>query len=275
METSHIKTYENPEFGKVRTIVDDRGEPWFVGKDVAAILGYERPAKAIQDHVDDEDKDAVPIQDSIGRMQNTPVINESGLYSLILSSKLPTARKFKRWVTRDILPSIRKHGAYMTPETIEKVLTNPDFIIRLATELKDEQKRNQTLRKQNEELELAGKVKDQQIEELRPKATYYDVVLQTKDAIAITKIAKDYGMSGRKLNNILYEHHVQYKQGKIWLLYQEHADKGYTQTKTDIYTDEKGTQHSSIRTCWTQKGRLFIYQLLKESGILPIIEREK
>lgn len=274
METSHIKTYENPEFGKVRTIVDDRGEPWFVGKDVADNLGYQNGSRDINRHVENEDRKKIMIHDG-NQMKETIIINESGLYSLILSSKLPSAKKFKLWVTRDILPSIRKHGAYMTPETIEKVLTNPDFIIRLATELKDEQKRNQTLRKQNEELKLAGKVKDQQIEELRPKATYYDVVLQTKDAIAITKIAKDYGMSGRKLNNILYEHHVQYKQGKIWLLYQEHADKGYTQTKTDIYTDEKGTQHSSIRTCWTQKGRLFIYQLLKESGILPIIERKK
>lgn len=274
METSHIKTYENPEFGKVRTIVDDRGEPWFVGKDVADNLGYQNGSRDINRHVENEDRKKIMIHDG-NQMKETIIINESGLYSLILSSKLPSAKKFKLWVTRDILPSIRKHGAYMTPETIEKVLTNPDFIIRLATELKDEQKRNQTLRKQNEELKLAGKVKDQQIEEFRPKATYYDVVLQTKDAIAITKIAKDYGMSGRKLNNILYEHHVQYKQGKIWLLYQEHADKGYTQTKTDIYTDEKGTQHSSIRTCWTQKGRLFIYQLLKESGILPIIERKK
>ena len=126
METSHIKTYGNPEFGKVRTIVGDHGEPWFVGKDVAIILGYTNPSKALNDHVDDEDKLNNESLSSLGQRGGW-LINESGLYSLILSSKLPTARKFKRWVTSDILPSIRKHGVYMTPETIEKVLTNPDL----------------------------------------------------------------------------------------------------------------------------------------------------
>ena len=101
----------NEEFGEIRTLTIDN-EPWFVGKDVADALGYERSTKAIRDHVDAEDIDVVPIQDSIGRMQNTPLINESGLYSLILSSQLPTAKKFKRWVTSEVLPSIRKHGIY-------------------------------------------------------------------------------------------------------------------------------------------------------------------
>lgn len=108
---NEIQIFNNSEFGEVRTLVVNN-EPYFVGKDVAAALGYERPAKAILDHVDDEDKDEVPIQDSIGRMQNTPIINESGLYSLILSSKLPNAKKFKRWVTNEVLPSIRKNGSY-------------------------------------------------------------------------------------------------------------------------------------------------------------------
>lgn len=106
-----LQKFKNEEFGEIRTL-DKNGVVWFVGKDVASILGYERGAKAIQDHVDDEDKDAVPIQDSIGRKQNTPIINESGLYSLILSSKLPAAKAFKRWVTSEVLPSIRKTGGY-------------------------------------------------------------------------------------------------------------------------------------------------------------------
>lgn len=111
---NELKIFESPDFGKMRTLEID-GEPWFVGKDVAVILGYERPTKAVADHVDEEDRDEVPIQDSIGRMQNTPVINESGLYSLIMSSKLPTAKKFKRWVTSEVLPSIRKTGGYAKP----------------------------------------------------------------------------------------------------------------------------------------------------------------
>ena len=108
---NELMIFNNPEFGQVRTI-EIGNEPWFVGKDVAEALGYERAAKAVQDHVDDDDKDAVPIQDSIGRMQKTPIINESGLYSLILSSKLPTAKAFKHWVTSEVIPSIRKTGSY-------------------------------------------------------------------------------------------------------------------------------------------------------------------
>ena len=139
-----IQIFENPEFGLVRTL-EVNGEPWFVGKDVATILGYERATKAVADHVDTEDKDEVPIQDSIGRMQSTPIINESGLYSLILSSKLPKAKEFKRWVTSEILPGIRKHGAYMTDEALYKAITEPDFLIQLATELKAEKEKRKVL----------------------------------------------------------------------------------------------------------------------------------
>lgn len=110
---NNLQVFKNEQFGEVR-VMERNGEPWFVGKDVAEILGYERSTKAVADHVDPEDRDAVPIQDSIGRMQNTPIINESGLYSLILSSKLPAAKKFKRWVTSEVLPSIRKHGDYIS-----------------------------------------------------------------------------------------------------------------------------------------------------------------
>ena len=152
MENStSIQTFTNEEFGEIR-IVMINAMPWFVGKDAAKALGYERPTKAVNDRVDIEDRDAVPIQDSIGRMQKTPIINESGLYSLILSSKLPTAQKFKRWVTSEVLPSIRKYGAYMTPETIEKVLYNPEFIINLASQLKAEQEKNEVLTKENKAL---------------------------------------------------------------------------------------------------------------------------
>lgn len=106
-----LKVFNNEEFGTIRTVMTNN-EPWFVGKDVATVLGYERATKAIRDHVDEDDVDEIPIQDSIGRMQNTPIINESGLYSLILGSKLPSAKKFKRWVTSEVLPTIRKTGHY-------------------------------------------------------------------------------------------------------------------------------------------------------------------
>ena len=121
------KTFSNNEFGEIR-VLEIENEPWFVGKDVATILGYKDTSDAIKKHVDEEDKGVGEIPTPGGK-QNMKVINESGLYSLILSSKLPNAKKFKRWVTNEVLPSIRKHGAYMTEDTIEKALTSPDFLI--------------------------------------------------------------------------------------------------------------------------------------------------
>lgn len=146
-----ILTFNYENIGNIRTL-DIDGVVWFVGKDVAKLLGYERPTKAVQDHVDKEDINGVPIRDSIGRMQQTPIINESGLYSLILSSKLPDAKKFKRWVTSEVLPAVRKHGAYLTPDKIEEVLLNPDTIIKIATALKEERQKNKELTMVNQVL---------------------------------------------------------------------------------------------------------------------------
>ena len=243
----------NFEGNEVRTIVIDN-EPYFVGKDIAGVLGYKRAAKAIQDHVDIEDKDEVPIQDSIGRLQQTPIINESGLYALIFGSKLDSAKRFKRWVTSEVLPAIRKHGAYATPQTMDDWLNNPDMMIKALEQLKTE--REQRL------------IAEQQVNELQPKATYYDLVLQNKSLLSVSKIAKDYGKSAIWLNNKLHELGIQFKQGDTWLLYQKHADKGYTQSTTHVIDDEK----SRMLTKWTQKGRLFIYELLKDEGVLPLIE---
>lgn len=246
----------NFEGNEVRTIVIEN-EPYFVGKDVAGVLGYKRATKAIQDHVDIEDKDEVPIQDSIGRLQQTPIINESGLYALIFGSKLESAKRFKRWVTSEVLPAIRKHGAYATPRTIDDWLNNPDMMIKALEQLKTE--REQRL------------IAEQQVNELKPKATYYDLVLQNKSLLSVSKIAKDYGKSAIWLNNKLHELGIQFKQGDTWLLYQKHADKGYTQSTTHVIDEEK----SRMLTKWTQKGRLFIYELLKDEGILPLIELEE
>lgn len=135
--------FNNPEFGEIRT-VEVNGEPWFVGKDVATALGYKNPQEAVRNHVDDEEKGVSEILTPGGK-QTVPVINESGLYSLALSSKLPDAKRFKRWITSEVIPSIRKHGAYMTPETLEAAIMNPDIMIRLCTVLKEEQDRRKSL----------------------------------------------------------------------------------------------------------------------------------
>lgn len=245
----------NFENNQVRTLNID-GQPYFVGKDVADILGYSNTRDALNRHVEFEDKkDGVVIHDSIGRQQTPTFINESGLYSLILSSKMPNAKKFKRWVTSEVLPAIVHKGVYMTDDVIEKVIKDPDFIIKLATELKEEKTKRL--------------VAEQQVYELKPKATYYDLVLQNKSLLSVTQIAKDYGKSAKWLNEKLHELGMQYKQGSTWLLYQKYADKGYTQSTTHVIDE----CNAKLLTKWTQAGRLAIYQILKSKNILPLIER--
>ena len=250
-----LKVFENAEFGSVRTTTVN-GEIMFVGKDVAEILGYSNPRKAIIDHIDEEDK-GVTKCDTLGGKQDLTMINESGLYSLILSSKMPNAKKFKHWVTADVLPAIRKTGMYATEELLE----NPDLAIQAFTALKLE-------REKNKKLNTTVKVQEQQIMELQPKASYYDLVLNCPDLLSVTVIAKDYGKSAKWLNNFLKEHKIQFKQGKIWLLYKEYAEQGYTSTKTHTVNGNDGKQHSKVNTYWTQKGRLFIYALLKSEGLV-------
>lgn len=258
---NEMKIFTNEEFGEVRT-VEIESKPYFVGKDVADILGYTNPSKAIADHVDEEDKLNNDSLSSLGQRGGW-LINESGLYSLILSSKLPNAKRFKRWVTSEVLPSIRRHGMYAMDELIE----NPDLAINALTALKEE-------RAKRKALELDNQVKDQQIAELQPKASYYDLVLQCKDLLSMTEIAKDYGMSAKKMNKLLHELGVQFNQSGVWFLYAKYQDKGYTQTKTQNYNKPDGTQGAKTHMYWTQKGRLFLYELLKQNGLLPMIERD-
>ncbi|MCD9075923.1 phage antirepressor [Staphylococcus haemolyticus] len=250
---SNIKIFNFEDLPVRTTTVDN--EPYFVGNDVAQILGYEDYRGAINKKVDSDDKLRSQI-DHAGQKRNVTLINESGLYSLIFSSKLESAKRFKRWVTSEVLPSIRKHGIYATDNVIEQTIQNPDYIIHVLTEFKKERE--------------GRLVAEQQVNELKPKATYYDLVLQNKSLLSVSKIAKDYGMSARSLNKLLHSLGVQYKQGDIWLLYAKYQDKGYTHTSTYALDEE----HSKVTTKWTQKGRLFIYELLKEHDILPVIEQE-
>lgn len=256
--------FENPDFGTVRTIEQD-GKVLFCGKDVAEALGYKRPADAISTHCKGVCELPTP---TAGGVQKMKYVSEGDIYRLAARSELPGAERFESWIFDEVLPTIRKHGAYMTPATIEQAVQNPDFIIGLMNALKDEQQ-------QRAALETTVAVQSQQIQELTPKACYYDVVLNCKDLLSISKIAKDYGWSAVRMNNYLHDKGVQYKQGNIWLLYQRYAEQGYTSTKTHSYNGDDGQQHSKVHTYWTQKGRLFIYDLLKADGILPVIEREE
>ncbi|MCT3056470.1 phage antirepressor [Leuconostoc citreum] len=259
-------TVFNFEANEVRTVIIEN-EAWFVGKDVADTLGYSNSPKAIRDHIDDEDKLTERIVMS-GQSRYPTLINESGVYSLIFGSKLESAKRFKKWVTSEVLPAIRKHGAYLTDQKIEEVLTSPDTIIRLATELKEERQAKLVLKQQNSVLL-------QQNNELKPKADYTDLILSNKTLVTITFIAKDYGMSGSAMNKLLHDLGVQYNQSGVWLLYAKHQTKGWTQSETTEVVKKDGSKKLVMNTKWTQKGRLGLYELLKDNGYLPLIEQDK
>ncbi|UWM91244.1 phage antirepressor [Streptococcus parauberis] len=244
---------------EVRTVTINN-EPYFVGKDVADILGYSNSRDALSKHVDSDDKLTSQIA-TAGQNRNQTIINESGLYSLILSSKLPQAKEFKRWVTTEVLPTIRKHGAYLTDRKIEEVLLSPDTIINLATQLKEE-------RQKVNSLQIA-------LEESQKQARYLDLIIESKGALRVSQIAQDYGMTANKLNKVLYELGVQHKVNGQWILYKRHMGKGYTDSHTFDFKDKNGYPRTNVSTTWTQKGRLFLYELLKENDYLPLIEQDE
>ena len=251
---NELQVFQNKQFGNLE-ILSIEGKEWFPAIQIAEILGYANPRDAISRHTKSK---GVVNHDvlSNGGVQSKKFIDEGNLYRLITRSKLPQADEFEEWVFEDVLPSIRKHGIYATDNVIEQTIQNPDYIIHVLTEFKKERE--------------GRLVAEQQVNELKPKATYYDLVLQNKSLLSVSKIAKDYGMSARSLNKLLHSLGVQYKQGDIWLLYAKYQDKGYTHTSTYALDEE----HSKVTTKWTQKGRLFIYELLKEHDILPVIEQE-
>lgn len=255
MEELKIFNFEENE---VRTILIN-DELHFVGTDVTGILGYRNSSKALIDHVDEEDKLNNESLSSLGQRGGW-LINESGLYSLILKSKLPSAKKFKRWVTSEVLPTIRKHGAYLSPQKIEEALMDPDTIIRLALTLKDERVKNERL--------------EQQISEYEPKVNYLDMILSSTDTVTASQIAADCGMSARALNKLLNELGVQRKVSGQWLLYRKHMNQGYTKSHTNEIPKADGGIKVVMNTKWTQKGRLFLYELLKANDYFPQLDLE-
>jgi anti-repressor protein len=172
---NEIKVFSNEEFGSIRRVEVD-GEFWLVGRDVAQALGYAKPENALVTHVDRDDTLKWGIMDSLGRIQNTTLINESGMYSLALSSKLASAKKVRRWVTSEVLPSIRKHGAYMTPETLEAAILNPDYLIKVATALKQETEKRKAL--------------ESKVQADAPKVLFADSVAASTSTILISELAK-------------------------------------------------------------------------------------
>ena len=270
---NELKIFNNPEFGQLRTLVKDN-ETWFVGKDVAEILGYSNTQKAIRDHVDTEDKLTERFVLS-GQNREAVVINESGLYSLVLSSKLPNAKKFKRWVTSEVLPSIRKHGIYATTQTIETMLADPDNAIRMLTALKEERAKRIEQEKQIATLTAENQMQAQMISEFKPKVEYVDIILRSTDTVTTTQIAADYGLSAKKLNKILHDEKIQHKVNDQWILYKEQMNKGYTKSETIDITRSDGRVEAKMYTKWTQKGRLKIHEILTQLGFIANFDREQ
>lgn len=258
MENTLSKIFDHPDFGNLRIFIEEDGTVLFCGSDAAKALGYINPRDAITTHCRYVAKRDAPHPQSPDKTIEMSFIPEGDLYRLITHSKLPDAEKFERWVFDEVLPSIREHGAYMTPKIIEKILYNPDFIIRLATDLKEE-------RQKNEQLEA-------KIEADQPKIEYYEDILKATGSLPITLIAKQYGMTAAQMNRILNDLGVQFKLDGTWVLYKKYADQGYV--KMGTFKNSKNDKfYANHHTKWTQKGRYFLYNLLKESGYMPTIEK--
>lgn len=248
----NLTIFENKTFGNVR-VVEINNEPWFVAKDVCKCLSVNNSSQALS-RLDNDEKGVI-LNDTLGGAQEMAIVNECGLYSLILSSRKPEAKEFKRWVTHEVIPTIRKHGAYMTPEVIEKTLTSPDFIIKLATKLKEEQEERQRLQ---------GILDD-----ARPKLDYYNHVADSDELFSPTVIGKSYGMTATQLNKYLHDKEIQYKVGSTWCLYRKYQDMGLVKmvTKTTIRNGFPAT-YTTMR--WTHKGRVFINNLLISDGYVNV-----
>ena len=258
---NELQIFNNEEFGQVRVIEKD-GQPWFVAKDVCDILEIQNTTDAVK-RLDDDEVTRLNLGGLYGL---TNLVNESGLYSLILGSRKKEAKAFKKWLTSEVIPSIRKHGMYATPQTVEDMLNNPDTMIQTLQALKQE-------REEKEKLQLENGQQKQIIGELKPKADYVDRILKNKGLVTMTQIAKDYGKTAQQMNELLHELKIQYKQSKQWLLYKEYHDKGYAHSETINIVRSDGSPDVKMNTKWTQKGRLFLYNLLKENEVSPLIER--
>ena len=252
---NELKIFESKEFGSIRT-VEVNGEPYFVGKEVAAILGYVNQNRDIIRHVDEDDRMMINNEselntETVSRLGQRGgwLINESGLYSLILSSKLPTAKKFKRWVTSEVLPSIRKHGAYMTENTLEQALTNPDFLIQLATKLKEEQE--------------ARKKLEEQAERDKPKVIFADAVASSETSILIGDLAKLLRQNGintgqKRLFSQLREQGYLIKSGASKNIpTQRSMEMGLFEIKEGSYVDGNGCNVTTKTTKVTGKGQQY------------------
>lgn len=261
---NNIQIFNNEELGTIR-IVGTSDAPQFCLSDICKILGLQ--AAAVTRRLE---KDVISSHTLLtsGGYQALSFVTEDGLYDVILDSRKPEAKRFRKWVTSEVLPTIRKHGAYMTKDTLERAITEPDFLIQLATTLKEEKAKRL-------EAEQQCEAQKQIIGEMEKKVSYLDLILSSTSTMTITQIAQDYGMSGQRMNKLLHGLRIQYKVGEQWILYAEYKDKCYVSSETIHFMTNEGVPCTTLNTKWTQKGRLFLYDILKKEGILPKMEWAK
>ena len=238
---NEITIFQNQEFGAIRTMSNEQGEPLFCAKDVCDALGYKQTHKAVERHVDEGDGMKRPTPTTSG-VQTMLYVNESGLYALILSSKLESAKRFKHWVTSEVLPSIRKQGGYMIarPDESDEIILARALQIMQAT--------------------LARR--DEQIAKLKPRADYADHVLDSVSCFTVTQIGKELGMTGHDLNVLLCQMGIQYAQSGQYLLYADYARQGLAKNRTFSCEANDGTLYTRTYLVWTERGRDFIHRLL-------------
>lgn len=261
---NELQIFNSEEFGQVRT-VEINGNPYFVANDVARALGYVETAKAIRTHCKGVSEMDIPSKGGVQRMK---IIPEGDIYRLIIRSKLPSAEKFEKWVFDEVIPSIRTNGGYIAGQ---ETLSDDELMAKaILVAQKKIAERDQLIEEQRQQIN----VKNQIIGELKPKADYYDEILKNPGLVTITQIAKDYGMSGKKMNDILHDLGIQYKQSGQWLLYDKYSKNGYTHSETVDIVRSDGRRDVKMNTKWKQKGRIFLYNMLKDNGIVPMIEQE-
>lgn len=261
----NLEIFQNPDFGQVRVIVNENNNPYFCLADVCKILDIGNPSDA-KKRLEEDGIFLVDLNSGVTTIEGVSInklgnsianfIDESNLYLLIFQSRKEEAKRFKKWVASEVLPSIRKYGSYsLVPKTL------PEALRAYAAEVE-----------KNYLLEEKTKQQTLLIEELQPKADYCDEILKTKNCLTVREIAKDYGMTAQEFNRKLNEIGIQYKQGNTWLPYAPYARSGYTKSETILSEDSDTT--CVLNTKWTQKGRLFLYNKLKEHGVLPLMEQE-
>jgi prophage antirepressor-like protein len=261
MMEANIQIFNNPKFGEVRVTEID-GKTYFVGSDVAKALGYERPNDAITQHCRYTVKHR--ISDNQGVPHEYLVIPEGDLYRLAAKSQLPAAEDFESWIFDDVLPSIRKHGAYVTPATIDAIISDPEFGIKLLSTLKEERQLKEAAQQRVQMLEGEKELLEKENRQLVPKAAYTDRVLQSTATHTMTEVAKELGMSAIALEKKLHASGVMFKQSGRWMLYAKYQGNGYTKPRTHHYFHSDGTAGTSTITVWTETGRAFVHQIMKK-----------